>query len=181
MEYCIITPGSEDGKSSLLNSCFFVRDPQCIRYTPSICRICLIAVAYMADLDDLITAAHVTGGVLKQPLLLVRFHQSEQLARLFVVVVVIFAEVPPFDVAAHLLQRFVMLRLLLPHPVAVGLIMEGSTLVAIDAHLSVAVKGVVLLFSAPGLIHRYLMMVHTQAVALRITVGEETALQHPVG
>src|SRR5690554_1866631 len=100
---------------------------------------------------------------------------------LFVVVVIILAEVPPFDVAVHLLNRLVMLRLLLPHPVAVGFVMERSALVAVYPHLSVTVVGVVSSLHTLGLVHRYLVVVHPQAVALCITVGEETSLQHLVG
>src|SRR5690606_24807173 len=105
-------------------------------------------------------------------LLLFCCHQTEELARLFVVVVVIFAEVPPFDVAIYLLNRLVMLGLFLPDAIAVGFIVEGGTLIAIDSHLTVAVVGVIASLHTLGLIYGDLMVVYSQAVALCIAVGE---------
>src|SRR5690554_1235265 len=103
----------------LFDTCFSVRDTQRVCHSSSVGRIGLIAVADMPDLYDLVTGTHVPCRVFKKTLLCIGRHQSEQFARLFVVVIIVFAEIPPFDVTVYLLYWFIIFGLLLPYIVAV--------------------------------------------------------------
>ena len=165
----------------LLDSSLVIGNAQCIGNTPAVGRIGFVAVADMTDLDNLVAASHVAGSVGKEPLLFFGLHQSEQLTWLFVVVVVILTEVPSFDVAIYLLHRFIVFGLLLPYIVAVWLIVQGCSVIPVHAHLSVAVVRIVSSLHTFWTVYRNLVMVYPEAITLRITIREKSALQHFVG
>src|SRR5665811_530668 len=74
-------------------------------------------------------------------------------------------------------RRLREVRLLLPLAVAVWLISERAAVVAVDAHLTVAVIAV---GRHVGRIDRDARVVHAEAIALRVAVREEPPLQHLV-
>src|SRR5690554_3279877 len=55
--------------------------------------------------------------------------------------------------------------------------MQAAALIAVDPHLAVTMEAV---YWAARCVHRDLMVVHTEAVALCVPVGEQPALQHAV-
>lgn len=101
-------------------------------------------------------------------------HQPEECAGLAEVVVVV-TGVEPVGVIADLQRGFPELRPLLPPAVAVRVDRRRRPVVAVDAHLPVAVDRV---DRAPGRIHRDRMVVDADAVALGVPVGEQATLQH---
>jgi hypothetical protein len=135
-------------------------------------------VSDVPQLDFLVRAADGPGGILEQPLLLVRGQGAEQVAGLREVIVVVLAEVPVVGVTGDRQRRLPEVGLFLQRAVAVRLVADLAALVVVDPHLAVAVEGVVRAFRR---IHRYLIMVHAEPVALRVAVGEEPRLQHLVG
>src|SRR5690554_6803379 len=86
--------GGDRRQVVLLDSRFLVRDTERVSYPSTVIRIGLVAVVDVANLDDLVGIAHVAGGVVEQSLLRVGRHKTEQFTRLFVVVIVVRAEVP---------------------------------------------------------------------------------------
>src|SRR5690554_7795475 len=106
----------------------------------------------MALLDEVRGIAHGAGGVVEQCLLLLRSHQSEQVARLLGVVVIVFPEVPPIGVAVDLQARLPDLGLLLSLMEAVGLVVGQAAVVVIGPALTIAVVAV---HRATGGIHWY--------------------------
>jgi len=132
----------------------------------------------VADLDLLGRIAHIAGGVFKEDLLLRRAHQTEELAGLGVVVVIVFAEIPAIRRSLQLQRRFGEIRLLLPLAVTVWLIPEGAAVVAVHSHRAVAMIAVV---RAAGGVDWDLVVVHAEPVALGVAVGEEPPLEHLIG
>ena len=130
----------------------------------------------MADLDELGGIAHGAGGILKQHLLLGLAHQAEELAGLGVIIAVILAEIPAVRRTGQIQGRILVFGLLLPFAKAVGLVADGGAVIAIHAHLPVAVGG--MCRGMLGAVDRDLVVIDTQAVALGIAIGEEAALQH---
>ncbi len=131
----------------------------------------------MALLDEVRRIAQGTGGVGEQAVLLCLVVATEQRTGLAEVVGVVLTEVPEVGVAADLHRRLAVLRLLLPLAVAVRLVVRQAAVVAVHAHRTVAVVAV---HRAARCVHRNLVVVHAQAVALRIGVGEQARLQHLV-
>ena len=131
----------------------------------------------MANLDHRRDVAHGSRGILKQRLLLRLAHQSEQLAGLGVIVVVVFAEIPVIGSTLQLQRRFGKLGLLLPFTEAVRLIAQGAAVIAVNPHGAIAVETVV---GTPRRVDRDLVMVYPEPIALGVTIGEQTALQHLV-
>ncbi len=97
---------------------------QCLRHARAVGRIGLAAVGDMATLDEVRRIAHCARGVVEQHLLLCRRHQAEQVARLLVVVGVVFAEIPEVGVAVDPQRRLAVLRLRLPLAIAVGRVVQ---------------------------------------------------------
>ena len=128
--------------------------------------------------DEVRDAGHGAGGVVEQALLFVRVHQPEQVAGLGEVVVVFLAVVPVVGRAVQGQWRLAVPGLLAPLAEAVGLVADLGRRVAVHAHGAVAVVAVE---RAARLVDRDLVVVHAQPVALRVAVGEQPALQHPVG
>ena len=120
---------------------------------------------------------HVACGVLKEPLLLILLHDGDELSRLFVVVVVILSIVIVIDRTASIIGRLGQIILVLPHPVGVRVVVYAAAKVAIHSHRTIAMEVVGIHLAA---VDRYLVVVHSQPIALCITVGEEPALQHAV-
>src|SRR5690554_7448080 len=116
----------------------------------------------MTYFNNLIAAAHITSSVFKQTLLSFLIHQTEKFARLFVIVAIIFAKIPAFNITINFLYGFIMLRLFIPNTVTIWLIMQCGTMVAIYPHLSVAMIRVVpAILNSFWLINRYLLVVYT--------------------
>ncbi len=69
------------------------------------------------------------------------------------------------------------LRLLLPFAVAVRLVAKGAAVIPVDPHGAVTVVAVI---GAAGCIYRDLVVIYAEAVALCITVGEQSSLEHLV-
>ena len=131
----------------------------------------------MALFDGHRRIAHGAGGVVKQNLLLLGRHQAKQRTGLGEIVGV-FAVVPVVGGAFHRQRRFAKIGLFGPLAFAVGLVAQRAAVVAIDAHGAVAVKAV---HRAARLVDRNLVVVHAQAVALGVAIGEQACLQHFVG
>ena len=85
-------------------------------------QICFVTVLNMADLNKLFHTVHVSCCIGKQALLLVGFHQTEQLARLCIVIIVVFTETPSFDITVYLFFNFIKFRFLIPYSITVWFI-----------------------------------------------------------
>ena len=72
-------------------------------------------------------------------------------------------------------RRLGKIRLLLPVAIAVGFVTGRAPLIAVNPHQPIPVEAI---DRAPRRVHWNQMMVHSQALALRIAVGEKPALQH---
>ena len=81
-------------------------------------------------------------------------------------------------VAADAQRRLGKFRLRLPLAKAVGLVVRGCAIVGVHPAAAVAVVAV---HRAACLVHRDLLVIHAQAVALRIGVVKQPRLQHAVG
>src|SRR5690606_21320624 len=99
-------------------------------------------------------------------------------AWLGVIVFVVIAEVMCISCPFELQRWFFRGGLLLPFAVAVWFVVLGIAVISVHPHGTVAVEGMV---GAFRFIHRYLVMVYTQAVTLGVTIGEQSALKHFVG
>src|SRR5690606_31677669 len=104
--------------------------------------------------------------------------QAEQIARLRVVIVV-HAVIPVVGGLAVQRQRRFRARGLLPLALAVGFVVDGAALVVAHAHRAVAMVAV--MEGTARRIDRQQAVVHAQAVALGVAVGEDAALQPAVG
>ena len=131
----------------------------------------------MALLDEVRRIAQGAGGVGEQAVLLCLVVAAEQRTGLAEVVGVVLTEIPEVGVTADLHRRLAVLRLFLPLAVAVRLVVRQAAVVAVHAHRTVAVVAV---HRAACGVHRNLVVVHAQAVALRIGIGEQACLQHLV-
>ena len=96
-----------------------------------------IAVTDMALLDNESRSLHVPAGILKQPLSLVRLHHPEQLAGLFVVMIIVFPKVVVVDRPLAIQGRFLQIVLILPHAIGIRIVVHGAVEVSIDAHRSI--------------------------------------------
>ena len=121
---------------------------------------------------------YVGGSVLNEQLSLILGHQAVEVARLVETVVAsVFVGIVAHGCAlgrrigGHCLLN-------LPFAYAVGRIAFARTLIAIYTHLPVAMETVYRTFCP---VHRYLVVVDTEAIALRVAIGEESALQQFVG
>src|SRR5690606_7072002 len=74
--------------------------------------------------------------------------------------------------------RFAEIRLFRPFSTRVWLMTDGRAMVAIDAHGAVAV---IAMEGTTWLVHRNLMVIHAQAITLRIAIREKARLQHAIG
>ena len=70
-----------------------------------------MAVADVAELDELWGVTHATRSIAKQGLLLCRRHQLEQLARLLEIVAVVLVVAPVLSIAVDLQRRLGEVRL----------------------------------------------------------------------
>src|SRR5882672_11772096 len=135
------------------------------------------AVGDMPLLNVLRSTADLAGRIVEQLLLLGRAHFAEEIARLLVVIV-IDTMVPMRGPTFDLQHRLVKLRLVDPLAPAIGEVRGGSAEVAVSAHCAVAVIAVERAFRC---VDGDVVVIDPQAVALRISIGEETSLQHLVG
>src|SRR5277367_1398388 len=134
-------------------------------------------VADVAPLDLEPRVAHGAGGVLEQNLLLCGAHLPEQIAGLLMVIVV-YAMVPIGGVAHDWQRRFDQRLVAVdPSAPAVGPIVRRGAEIAVGSHLAVAV---VALERAFRRVHRDMVEVDPEPVALRVAIGEQPALQHLV-
>src|SRR5690606_33711572 len=146
-------------------------------YTFAVIRIGFVAVGDVANHDMALHPVHGPRRVLEQTLLLVCRHQTEQVARLGEVVVIFLAVIVTGCRTFQRHRRLAEIGLLLPFAISIRLVMQAAALVAIDPHGTIAVIAV---DRATGRVYRDLVVVHTQTVALRIAVGEQTPLQHAI-
>src|SRR5690606_19218506 len=153
------------------------RNAQSFCHTLAIGRISPVAVGDVTNHDVALHTVHRPSRIVEQPLLRVWRHQSEQIARLGEVVRILGSIVITGGGTLQRHGRLAEVRLLLPLAVGVRLVMQAAALVAIDPHGTIAVIAV---DRATGRVHRDLVVVHTQTVALRIAVGEQTPLQHAI-
>src|SRR5699024_3340341 len=75
-------------------------------------------------------------------------------------------------------RRLYKFLLLFPLAIAIGEIMNCRPFVSIYAHGSISVM---IMKRTLRFIYRYLVVVHSQSIALRIAVGEQPSLQHLIG
>ena len=105
-------------------------------------------------------------------------HQPPELTRLGEIVAVEFPFVVIVDGSVHLQRRFFQVRVVLPFAVAVRLVGDRRSVIAVRAHLPVAV---VVVERTAGFIHGNQVVVHAQPVALCVAVGKQPSLKHLVG
>src|SRR6202022_2629629 len=154
----------------------FELDAQRLRDARAVGGIGLGAVADMPLLNVLRSAADLASRIVEQRLLLGGAHLAEEVARLLVVIVVdtmVQMRGPAFD----LQRRLVKLRLVGSLAPAIGEVGGSSAEVAVSAHGAVAVIAVERAFRG---VDRDVVVIDPQAVALRISIGEEAGLQHLV-
>src|SRR5699024_12809903 len=106
--------------------------------------------------------------------------QSEKFTRLFIIVVVIFTEVMFIDGTHGFLRRHFSFRSAVVFVVAVRVVVHMGTKVSVNSHCAVTAEWAYIC-STFRRVYRNLMMVHTKAVALCITIGEQTSLEHFIG
>ena len=128
----------------------------------------LQAVFDVADLDHVGDVAHRPRGVPEKGLLLLGLHQAEQVARLRVIIGVVLPIIPLVGRAVELQRRLLVLALLLPLAEAVGLVAQRRAVIAVDTHLAIAV--IHIKEWATAAVDRNLVMVHAQAITLRVAV-----------
>src|SRR4030088_135658 len=145
----------------------FEIDAQRLRDAGAVGGIGLGAVADMPLLNVLRRAADLAG----------RAHLAEEIARLLVVIVVD-TMIPMRGRSFDLQRRLVKLRLVDPLAQAIGEVGRSSAEVAVRAHCAVAVIAVERAFRC---VDRDVVVIDSQAVALRISIREEARLQHLVG
>ena len=131
----------------------------------------------MALLDVNVGTTHRSCGVFEKRLLLAAVHQAEKITGLGVVILVILAMIPVIAGAAQLQWWFFCSRLFLPFTQTVGFVAFGAAKVTVDTHCAITVKAV---NRAARRVNRDLRVVHTQAIALGVAVGEQSPLQHLV-
>ncbi len=120
---------------------------------------------------------HRPSGIFEQPLLFIGLHQAEQVARLSEVIGVVGTVVVTIRRPLESQRWLAEVRLFLPLAIGIRLVMQTTALIAIYAHGTIAMVAV---DRATRSVDRNLMVIHPQPVALRIPVGEKTALQHTV-
>jgi hypothetical protein len=157
---------------------FRKRDTQGVGHPSAVCRVSFQAIADVANLDLPRRILDGAGGVGKEERLFLGADQAEEEAGLGVVVVIVIAEVPVVRGPLQGQGRLSEFRLLLPFTVAVGLIAEGAAIIAVNPHGAVAVVAVV---RATRRVDRDLVVVHAEPVALGVSVGKESPLEHLVG
>src|SRR6266851_590849 len=145
--------------------------------TFAISRIRLGAVRNVAIPDFFGGRTERPCRVLEQALLLFRAEHTEEIARLRVVIVVIFTEIEFLRVSVDSQWRLGVIRLLLPLAMTVRFIAGRATVVTIDAHRAVTM---VSMERALGRVHRNQIVIDAEAVALRVAVREQTSLKHPI-
>jgi hypothetical protein len=123
----------------------------------------------VANLNLTRRPAYRAGGVGKKELFLVGAHQAEEGAGLGVVILVC-AMIPVIGGAFEAEGRFGKILLLPPFTVTVGLVAEGTPMVAVDPHDTVAVIAV---DWAPRSIDRDQVVVYAEPVTLGIAVGKQ--------
>src|SRR5699024_7000280 len=155
-------------------------DSQSLRYTFTVGRICFVAVSDMTVLDLFCSALHFSCSVLEQSFFCFIVLQSEKFTRLFIIVVVIFTEVMFIDGTHGFLRRHFSFRSAVVFVVAVRVVVHMGTKVSVNSHCAVTAEWAYVC-STFRRVYRNLMMVHTKAVALCITIGEQTSLKHFIG
>ena len=135
-----------------------------------------MAISDMAYLNKLFGTANLGGRIVKQLLLFsIGLNDSEQIARLGEVVLIVIPEIVRIGSAVQFQRRLLCLGLFLPFAIAVWFIMFGAAIVAVHAHCPIAMEGVV---RTSGFIYGNLIMVYAQSVPLRISVGKQPSLKH---
>ncbi|MPM34132.1 hypothetical protein SDC9_80714 [bioreactor metagenome] len=91
--------------------------------------------------------------------------------------VVVLTIIVVVDRASSIVGGFGQFVLVLPHPIRVGVVVHAAAEIPIHSHCAVAMEMIGVHLAA---VDGNLVVVHPQAVALGITIGEEPALQHAV-
>src|ERR1700722_12576162 len=141
-------------------------------------RVCSGAIRNVAIPNLLRGGTERPSSVLKQTLFLLRAEHAEEDARLRVVVVIVFAQIEFLSISVDSQWRFRIIGLLLPLAMSIRLIADRTAIVPIDAHRAIAMVG---MERALGSVHRNLIVVDAQAVALRVAIREQTSLKHSIG
>ena len=130
----------------------------------------------MPVLDVFRGATDLVGGVVEKRLLLLWSHFPEQVTRLLPVIVV--HAVIPVGSSTSNLERLVERRLVGPFAPAIGKVCRRYPEVAVSAHCAVAVITVERTFRC---VDRDVMVIDPEPIALCISIGEQSSLQHLVG
>src|SRR5690606_1325340 len=136
-----------------------------------------VAVPDVPQLDMPRRIAHRPRRVAEQALLLIGLHQAEQIPRLGEVIRIVRTVIVTGSGPFERQRRLAEIRLFLPLTIGVRLIVQAAAVVTVNPHGTVTVESV---HRTAWRVHRDLMVVDAQTVALRVTVGEQTALQHAV-
>src|SRR6202048_3193565 len=152
-------------------------EPEGLRHPSPVCRSRARAIVDVPLLDVQLGVAHRPRRVLEQHLLLLRRHLPEQVAGLLPVVIVD-AVVKMGRVALDRHRRLGEIRLVIPEPRTVRMIIERSAQISVGAHLAVAVVAVKRAFWG---VDRDVVEVDAEPVTLRVAIGEQPGLKHFVG
>src|SRR5260370_12126238 len=105
--------------------------------TFAVIQVRLGAVRNMAIPDFLGGRTESSSSVLKQTLLFLRAEHTEEVARLRVVVVIVFAEIKLLSISVDCQWRLRVIGLLLPLAMTVRLVAGRAAIVSVDAHRTV--------------------------------------------
>src|SRR6201981_3001308 len=121
-------------------------------------------------------AIHCASRVDEEPLLFLRRHLPEEIARLLPVIV-LQPVVIVISVAVEREGRLSVFRLVVPQSLAIRVISRRRSQVSICAHLAIAVIGVEWTLRR---VNRDVIEVNTEAISLGVSIREQPALEHLV-
>src|SRR5690606_32939156 len=140
------------------------------RNTRAIGGVGQVAVPDVPQLDMPRRIAHRARRVAEQALLLVGLHQAEQIPRLGEVIRIVRTVIVAGSGTFERQRRLTESRLFLPLTIGVRLIVQAAAVVTVDPHGTVTVETV---HRTAWRVHRDLVVVDAQTIALRVTVGEQ--------
>lgn len=144
------------------------------RYAVAICQIGFVEMFDLQLLNAFGCLTEASRDVSDQSLLRIGRHQPEKISGLRVVVAVI-AMIVPSHCATHQFRTLEIFGILRRATKAIRLVIHFPSVVSVETHRAVLVIGMV---RALRLVYREGVVVHTEAVAVRVRIGNEARLQH---
>src|SRR6202030_14627 len=149
---------------------------EALGYSGAVCGIGFVEMLDLQLLNAARDAAHAGDDVADEALLCVGGHQAEEVAGLGVVIGVE-AVIVAVDRAGDFFGALTILRIFFRAAEAVGFVVGLRTVIAVEAHRAVAIVGV---HRALRLVDWQAVIVHAEAVAVRVGIGNQTRLEHLV-